>query len=49
VGREERQALEEVGIGVIRGNTVRSPKFLLGQEGRQRSGVDRSPIDIVAT
>lgn len=47
VGREARQALEEVGIGVY-GNTVRSPKFLLGQEVVSVGGVDRSPIDIVA-
>ena len=47
VGREARQALEEVGIGVY-GNTVRSPKFFLGQEVVSVGGVDRSPIDIVA-
>lgn len=47
VGREARQALEEVGIGVY-GNTVRSPKFLLGQEVVSVGGVERSPIDIVA-
>jgi molecular chaperone DnaK len=47
VGREARQALEEVGIGVY-GNTVRSPKFLLGQEVVSVGGVDRSPVDIVA-
>ncbi|MCQ1947235.1 MULTISPECIES: Hsp70 family protein [unclassified Arthrobacter] len=47
VGREARRALEEVGIGVY-GNTVRSPKFLLGQEVVSVGGVERSPIDIVA-
>ena len=47
VGREAREALEEVGIGV-HGNTVRSPKFLLGDEIVPVGGVDRSPIDIVA-
>ena len=41
------KSLEEVGIGVY-GNTVRSPKFLLGQEVVSVGGVDRSPIDIVA-
>ncbi len=47
VGREARHALEEVGLGVY-GNTVRSPKVLLGQEVVSVGGVDRSPIDIVA-
>jgi molecular chaperone DnaK len=47
VGQEARQALEEVGIGV-HGNTVRSPKFLLGQEAVSIGGVERSPVDIVA-
>lgn len=47
VGREAREALEEVGVGV-HGNTVRSPKFLLGEEVVPVGGVDRSPIDIVA-
>jgi molecular chaperone DnaK len=47
VGREARRALEEVGLGVY-GNTVRSPKFLLGQAVVSVGGVDRSPIDIVA-
>lgn len=47
VGREARHALEEIGVGVY-GNTVRSPKFFLGQEVVSVGGVDRSPIDIVA-
>ena len=47
VGHEARQSLEEVGIGVY-GNTVRSPKFLLGQEAVSVGGVERSPVDIVA-
>jgi len=48
VGREARHALEEVGLGVY-GNTVRSPKILLGQQAVSVGGVDRSPIDIVAS
>ena len=47
VGEEARQALEDVGIGV-HGNTVRSPKFYLGQETLNVGGVERSPVDIVA-
>lgn len=47
VGEEARQALEDVGIGV-HGNTVRSPKFFLGQEAICVGGVERSPVDIVA-
>lgn len=47
VGREARQALEEVGLGVY-GNTVRSPKVFLGKEVVSVGGVDRSPVDIVA-
>lgn len=47
VGREARHALEEAGIGVY-GNTVKSPKFLLGQEIVTVGGVERNPIDIVA-
>ena len=47
VGREARQSLEEVGIGVY-GNTVRSPKFYLGEEAVTVGGVERSPVNIVA-
>lgn len=47
VGREARDALEEVGLGV-HGTTVRSPKILLGKEVVNVGGVDRSPVDIVA-
>lgn len=47
VGREARQALEEVGSG-IHGNTVRSPKMLLGDDLANVGGVDMSPVDIVA-
>lgn len=47
VGREARQAVEEAGVGVY-GNTVKSPKFLLGEEVVTVGGVDRNPIDIVA-
>ncbi|CAN5521711.1 N/A [soil metagenome] len=46
VGREAKQALDAAGLGV-HGNTVRSPKFLLGQESVHVGGVERSPIDIV--
>lgn len=47
VGRDARDALEAVGIGV-HGNTVRSPKFLLGNDVEVVGGVERNPIDIVA-
>lgn len=47
VGREARDALEEVGLGVF-GNTVRSPKMYLGREDISVGGVKRSPVDIVA-
>lgn len=47
VGREARDALEEVGLGV-HGTTVRSPKMFLGKEVVNVGGVDRSPIDVVS-
>lgn len=47
VGREAKDALGAAGIG-IHGSTVKSPKFLLGEEVVSVGGVDRSPIDIVA-
>lgn len=47
VGREAKDALGAAGIGV-HGNTVKSPKFLLGEEAIAVGGVDRSPVDIVA-
>jgi molecular chaperone DnaK len=47
VGREARDALEEVGLGV-HGTTVRSPKMYLDREIVTVGGVDRSPIDIAA-
>ncbi len=47
VGREAKQALDEAGLGIY-GNTVRSPKFLLGDESVQVGGVERSPVDIVS-
>ncbi|MFD9039533.1 Hsp70 family protein [Streptomyces bottropensis] len=47
VGREAKDALGAAGIGV-HGNTVKSPKFLLGEEVIAVGGVDRSPVDIVA-
>lgn len=47
VGHEAREALDSGGLGV-HGNTVRSPKFLLGDQFVNVAGVDRSPVDIVA-
>jgi len=47
VGREAKDALGAAGIGV-HGNTVKSPKFLLGEEVVAVGGVDRSPVDIVS-
>ncbi len=47
VGRDAKDALGAAGIG-IHGNTVKSPKFLLGEEVVTVGGVDRSPVDIVA-
>jgi molecular chaperone DnaK len=46
VGRDAKKSLDSVGIGV-HGNTVMSPKFLLGEESVHVGGVERSPIDIV--
>ena len=46
VGRDAKQALDSAGLGV-HGNTVRSPKFLLGEESVYVGGVERSPVDIV--
>lgn len=46
VGRKAKDALGAAGIGV-HGNTVKSPKFLLGEEIIAVGGVDRSPVDIV--
>ena len=46
VGREAKEALDAAGLG-IHGNTVRSPKFLLGEESVHVGGVERSPVDIV--
>jgi len=45
-GRAARAALDGAGVG-IHGTTVRSPKFLLGEESVYVGGVDRNPIDIV--
>ncbi|GAT04198.1 Hsp70 family protein [Mycolicibacterium fortuitum] len=47
VGRAAKESLDEAGLGVY-GNTVRSPKFLLGDESVQVGGVERSPVDIVS-
>ena len=46
VGREAKERLAESGLG-IKGNTVRSPKVLLGRESVFVEGVKRSPVDIV--
>ncbi len=46
VGREAKEALDTAGLGVV-GNTVRSPKVLLGDEVVSVGGVERSPVDIV--
>jgi molecular chaperone DnaK len=46
VGREAKQSLDTAGVGVY-GNTVLSPKFLLGEESVHVEGVERSPVDIV--
>jgi molecular chaperone DnaK len=45
-GRPAKEALDSAGVGIY-GNTVRSPKFLLGEESVHVGGVERSPIDIV--
>jgi actin-like ATPase involved in cell morphogenesis len=47
VGRGAKERLAEAGLG-IKGNVVRSPKFLLGQESVFIEGVERSPVDIVS-
>lgn len=46
VGRLAKESLDTAGIG-IHGNTVLSPKSLLGEESVDVGGVERSPIDIV--
>jgi molecular chaperone DnaK (HSP70) len=46
VGREAKESLDSIGVGV-HGNTVMSPKFLLGDQSVHVGGVERSPIDIV--
>jgi molecular chaperone DnaK (HSP70) len=46
VGREAKQSLDTAGWG-IHGDTVLSPKFLLGKESVHVGGVERSPVDIV--
>ncbi|MBI4692736.1 MAG: Hsp70 family protein [Gammaproteobacteria bacterium] len=47
VGREAKERLARAGLGV-QGNTVRSPKTLLGRESVFIEGVERHPVDIVA-
>lgn len=46
VGKEARRELSTAGLGV-HGNTVRSPKTLLGREEQVLDGVRRDPIKIV--
>ena len=47
VGREARQQLDQAGLGVI-GDTIRSPKTLLGETFISVNGVERNPKDIVS-
>lgn len=47
VGREARERQSEAGLGV-KGNIVRSPKTILGEESVFVEGVARSPVDIVS-
>lgn len=45
VGREAKEALDAVGLGV-HGDFVKSPKTFLGDESVTVGGVERSPVDI---
>lgn len=45
-GKPAKDALDSAGLG-IHGTTVRSPKFLLGEETVHIGGVERSPVDII--
>jgi molecular chaperone DnaK len=47
VGRDAKLRLGESGLG-IKGNVVKSPKILLGQDSVFVEGVERNPIDIVS-
>lgn len=47
VGRAARERLSHAGLGV-QGNTVRSPKVLLGRDSVFLEGIERKPVDIVA-
>lgn len=47
IGREAKERLAQSGLGV-QGNTVRSPKILLGRDSVFVEGTERSPVDIVA-
>jgi molecular chaperone DnaK len=47
VGREAKERLSEAGLGV-KGNIVRSPKMLLGEESIFVEGIERSPVDVVS-
>ena len=46
IGREAKERLSEAGLG-IKGNIVRSPKFLLGRETVFIEGVEKHPVEIV--
>jgi len=48
LGREARESLGEAGLG-IHGDTIRSPKFQLGKDRIEVGGVERDPIQIVAS
>ncbi len=47
VGQEAKKQLGQAGLG-IKGNTVRSPKVLLGRDSVHIEGLEYSPIDIVS-
>lgn len=47
VGRDAKERLAEAGLG-IKGNVIRSPKFLLGHESVFVEGVEKNPVDIVS-
>jgi molecular chaperone DnaK len=48
VGRLAKERLSEAGLGVQK-NIIRSPKMYLGRDSVFVEGVERSPIDVVAT
>jgi actin-like ATPase involved in cell morphogenesis len=47
IGREAKTRLTQSGLGV-QGNSVRSPKSLLGRDSVYIEGIERHPVDIVA-